>query len=137
MADFDINKLTPEEVEAIKSGGGFSGSFSGGMRIGTEASDRTPAVSIPISGYGTNLRPVVAGNEELVSKVDIEKYNLAALQREVERAEAQEAAEREREQLREVTDPKKLQASLQALSRKVNRLEKQLGELSKTIATKA
>ena len=139
MSELNLNNLTPEQVESIKASGGFSGSMSGGLSF-EPATTYTPAASVPISGYGHALRPRIkdAGHdpnaEGLVSKPNIDKYNAADAERKLKELEAQEALEREKEQLREVTDPRKLQATLQALSRKVNRLEKQLKEAQSTIA---
>jgi hypothetical protein len=137
MTEFNINALTPEQVEAIKVAGGFSGSFQEGISLGQESSALTPQVRVPIDGYGHNLRPRVCANnpqEGLVNKINIDKYNKADAERKLAAIEAQEALERERELLQEVTDPRKLQASLQALSRKVSRLEKQLKDTQATIA---
>lgn len=137
MTEFNINALTPEQVEAIKVAGGFSGSFQEGISLGQESSALTPQVSVPIDGYGHNLRPRVGPNnpqEGLVNRINIDKYNKADAERKLAAIEAQEALERERELLQEVTDPRKLQASLQALSRKVGRLEKQLKDAQATIA---
>lgn len=126
----DLNNLTPEQVEAIKSSGGFSGSLSGGIHYGQEPTSRTPQTSIPISGYGTNLRPRVEGNDTLVTSINIDKYNQADANRRLKEAEAAEAARKRREELKEFTNPEALQKRISYLERTVKRLEKALKEVT-------
>jgi hypothetical protein len=137
MTDFNIDSLTPDQINNIKLSGGFSGSLQHGIELDAGASSFTPRTSTPISGHGKELRPRVAGNDPtkgLVTLPDIGKYNHEDQRRQETARAAAEARRQEIEALQAVTDPKKLQASLQALSRKVNKLEKQLSACLETFA---
>ena len=137
MTDFNINSLTPDQIANIKTNGGFSGSIKQGIELDAGSTSFTPRVSTPIGGYGTNLRARVAGNDPtkgLVNTPNIGKYNEEDQRRQETANAASEARRQELEALQGVIDPRKLQANLQALSRKVNKLEKQLAGALETIA---
>ncbi len=128
----NIKDLTPEQISKIKANGGFSGSLSGGLDIEAPTTS-VPANSVPITGYGSEVRGSWGrkDSQELVSKVDLSK-NMAAHSARLQ----QEAAEQaqllaEREELRDVTDPKKLMAQMQYLDRQVKKLTKEVNALKK------
>lgn len=95
--------------------------ISNAPRLSTE-----PRVHVPITGYGTNVRP--NADVPLVVAPDLSRFNKADADRRLAEIEAKEAAIKERESLQGVLDPVKLNAVIQSLSRKVARLEKQLKE---------
>ncbi len=132
----NINKLTPEQVAAIKENGGFSGSLSGGLDIEAPTTS-APANSVPITGYGSEVRGSWGrkDSQELVTKVDLSK-NMAAHAARLEK-EATEQAQllKEREELRDVTDPRKLMAQMQYLDRQVKKLTKEVNALKKGSAS--
>ena len=128
----NFNKLTPDQVAAIKANGGFSGSVKGGLDI--EAPTKSvPANSVPISGYGSEVRGSWGRKEsqELVTKVDLSKNMAAHAARLQKEAADQAQLLAEREELRDVTDPKKLMAQMQYLDRQVKKLTKDLNALKK------
>ena len=98
---------------------------SNSPRLSTE-----PRAHIPITGYGTNVRPRVKGQEDagMVTAPNISRFNKADAERRLALLEQEEQAAKERESLDDVINPLKLKATLQAMSRKINRLEKQLKE---------
>ena len=98
---------------------------SNAPRLSTE-----PRAHVPISGYGTSLKPRVKGQEDAprVTAPNIQKYNKADAKRRLAVIEAEEAAAKERDALQGVIDPVKLNATIQAMSRKINKLERQLKE---------
>ena len=75
----------------------------------------TPSTSTPISGYGSNIRPRIEGNDPnangLIGKPDISKYNDAHEER-LRAVRLLVRLEAEKEELTAVTDPRKLQAQL-------------------------
>ena len=93
---------------------------------------RVPEAHVPITGYGTNLTPRVKGQENAprVTAPNISKYNKAHADRRLAELDAEEKAEAERKALADYIDPAKLKATIQALSRKINKLEKQLKEVT-------
>ena len=115
--------ITPEMAELARANPGEVISNTANLSV-------TPSAHIPISGYGTNVRPRVKGQENagMVTAPNISKYNKADAERRLAQLEAEEAAAKERESLEDVINPLKLKATLQAMSRKINRLEKQLKE---------
>ena len=128
----NIKNLKPEQISKIKANGGFSGSLKGGLDIEAPTAS-VPANSVPISGYGSEVRGSWGrkDSQELVSKVDLSK-NMAAHSARLQ----QEAAEQaqllaEREELRDVTDPRKLMAQMQYLDRQVKKLTKEVNALKK------
>ena len=121
--------FTPDQIEALKNGEAISGSVKHGA---VEARVFQPSTTTPISGYGTNLKPVIKDNsgkpiqQELVTRPNIDRHNKAAAERALRDLELADAAKAEQAKL----DPSAINASLQALSRKVARLEKKLKEQS-------
>ena len=127
----DINNLTPAQVAAIKENGGFAGSVKAGINIESPSSS-APVQSIPISGYGTDVRGTWGrkDSQELVTKVDVSK-NIAAHTARIQQEAAEQALLlKERDDLREVTDPRKLMAQLQYQDRAIKKLQKQVKDLS-------
>ena len=90
-----------------------------------------PRVSVPINGYGSNIRP--AADVPRVSAPNTEKYNRAHAERQLEVLKAQEQAEAERQALAEVINPQKLQSTLSAMSRQISKLQKTVRDLEKKI----
>ena len=128
MADKQVqlpSGITPEMAELARANPGEVISNTPNLSV-------TPTNHIPISGYGSSLRPRVKGQEdaEMVTAPRIERFNKADAERRLAELEAKEAAIKERESLEDVLNPVKLQATIRALSRKVARLEKQLKEQS-------
>ena len=111
--------VTPEMAEAARNNPGEV--VSNAPRLSTE-----PRAHIPISGYGTNIRP--NADVPRVVAPNISKYNKADAERRLAVIEAEEAAAKERESLQGVIDPVRLNRTLQAMSRKINKLERQLKE---------
>jgi hypothetical protein len=130
----NIEQLTPEQIEAIKASGGFSGSLSAGISLhGEQATSIKPSQSIPISGYGHQLRPNVEGNrpaEGLVSAPSSEFAKRLGDQA-VEEARVQAEAINKAQEEREALNPSTLLARLSYLERTVKKLEKQVQELKR------
>lgn len=134
----DINKISAADIEAVKAAGGSLSGVVGAdgiFRTSEDAQVFEPKTSTPISGYGSNIRPRIGGNDPnadgLISKPDISKYNAEHEARLRKDAAARAAVEAEREELSSVTDPKKLQAQLSALDRQVRKLQKELREVKR------
>jgi hypothetical protein len=126
----DINNLSPDQIKAIKANGGFSGSLKGGFDIESPSSS-APAQSIPITGYGTDVRGTWGrkDSQELVTKVDVSK-NIAVHTARIQQEAAEQAQLlKERDDLRLVTDPRKLMAQLQYQDRAIKKLQNQVKDL--------
>tara|TARA_R100000951_G_scaffold107002_2_gene102012 strand:+ start:88 stop:498 length:411 start_codon:yes stop_codon:yes gene_type:complete len=128
----DINNLTPDQVAKIKANGGFSGTLKGGLDI-ESATAGAPVQSIPITGYGTDVRGTWGRKDcqELVTKVDVSKNIAAHTARIQQEASEQALLLKEREELRDVTDPRKLMAQMQYLDRQLKKLTKEVNALRK------
>ena len=113
--------ITPEMAELARLNPGEV--VSNAPRLSTE-----PRAHIPITGYGTNVRP--NADVPLVTAPNISKYNKADAARRLAQIEQEEEAAKERESLQSVIDPVRLNRTLQAMTRKIARLEKQLKEQS-------
>ena len=115
--------VTPEMAAAAAASPGEV--VSNAPRLSTE-----PRTSVPISGYGSSIRPRVKGQEDAsrVTAPNISRFNKADAERRLAQLEAEEAAAKERESLQSVIDPVRLNATLQAMTRKIARLEKALKE---------
>ena len=102
-----------------------------GSTVSNSPKHYTPSASIPLRGE-KDLRPRVKGQEnaETVTRPNMDRMNK---QREAEealiRADREKAA-KEQKDIQDALEPKKLLATINALSRKVNRLEKQVKELN-------
>ena len=101
-----------------------------GMVVSREsATASAPKQHVPISGYGTNIRPNVAGNEGLVTGPSKSLGSHLAKQ-------AQDFAAAESKRLAKVDEEKKalspqaMRRDIEALRREVNRLKKQLKEIN-------
>ena len=132
------NKITAADIEAVKAAGGsLSGIVGpdGVLRTSEDAQVFEPKTSTKISGYGSNIRPRIAGTSHdpntdgLVAKPDISKYNAEHEERRRADAARRAAVEAEKEELSSVTDPRKLQAQLSAMDRSIRRLQKQIKDL--------
>ncbi len=128
----NINELTPDQVAAIKENGGFSGSLKGGLDIEAPTAS-VPKTSVPITGYGSEVRGTWGRKEftELVKSPDLTKHLDAHNKRLQEEAAHKAALVAERDDLREVTDPKKLQAQIQFMDRQIKKLIKDVNALKK------
>lgn len=125
-----VNELfTPDQIEALQSGELLSGSLKDGV---VEARVFTPSTNTPISGYGTNIKPVVRDNkgkpivQELVTRPQIDRHNAAAAARALKDLEIAEKAKEEASQL----SPTNLLSTVKVLERKVRKLEKLVKEQS-------
>ena len=101
-----------------------------GQTVSNAPKSYRPTTSIPLRGE-KDLRPRVKGQEdaEKVTRPNMAKMN-AIREREdaLIRADRDRAA-KEQKDIMDALEPKKLLATINALSRKVNRLEKQIKEL--------
>lgn len=79
-----------------------------------------------ITGNKKVTRPSIKGSGSYVTKPNIDRHLEAHEARQEAERKVQAQIDKERAEAREFVDPKKLMATVQALSRKVNRLEKQL-----------
>ena len=127
------NKITAADIEAVKAAGGSLSGVVGAdgiFRTSEDAQVFEPKTSTPISGYGSNIRPRIAGNAPnangLIEKPNISKYNREHEERLRADAARRAAVEAEKEELSAVTDPRKLQAQLAAMDRQIKRLRKEL-----------
>ncbi|QNJ31509.1 hypothetical protein SynPROS91_01131 [Synechococcus sp. PROS-9-1] len=123
------NLLTVEQIEAAIAGANISGSVKGGIG---EAQTFTPASHTPISGYGTDLKPRIRGandeivEQKLVTAPNVDRFIKQAADRELKAIKDAEKATRDHENL----DPSKLLASINAMDRRLRKIEKQLKENS-------
>ena len=122
----NLNNLTPEQVNQIKENGGFSGSASAGITFGNDAQSFEPQVSIPISGYATQVRPRMSTHgTNIITGPSAKLPKKLARQADEELKQRQAAAKQARE------DPlcaHNLRKDLEAMRRQIKRLEKQLEE---------
>jgi len=138
MSDTTTIGFTPEEIEYMKQGGTIGGSMKTGTTAG--ASVYTPQVSTPIEGYGKSIRPRVAGQDPnadggLVTKPDLSKH-ISNHEEEMARIHALEQDKRDHQrQLQEALEPSKLLAQLNAMDRKLRKLEKANKTLTDTVKT--
>ena len=145
------NLFTPEEVKAMQNGATVSKAFKDSPNLGEKPKltsinihtdedlpnsanwGTAPRVSAP--GASEKIKGAKSfigddGKEHQISKVvapNIDRYNKQAAARALKDIELREAANTAQAQL----DPSALNNTLQALSRKVARLEKQLKEAKK------
>jgi len=78
-----------------------------------------------ITGNKKVTRPTIEGSGSFVTKPNIERHLAAHEARQEAQQKVDDRIEKERQETREFIDPKKLMATINALSRKVARLEKQ------------
>lgn len=92
------------------------------------ATSSAPKTSVPISGYGSNLRPVVKGNDKLIVGPSSNFGGRLAKQ-------AQQFAESESQRIEEINNemkalsPQALRRDVEALRRALKRAEKKISEL--------
>ena len=129
------NLFTPEQIEALKNGELVGGSINSGMRTaGVDVYE--PSTSVPISGYDQKVKPIIKDKQGVVvSRGLVTKPDLSKHQQAHDKKMAAERLEWEKEKdLRAKHNaalaPDKLLATLNALDRKVKKLEKQLKEFS-------
>ena len=97
----------------------------------------TPSASIPLRGE-KDLRPNVRGSDGQLANPDGNRVSRPRMERMNAQREAEDAliradrekAAKEQKDIQDALEPKKLLATINALSRKVNRLEKQFKELN-------
>lgn len=142
------NLYTPEEIKAMQNGATVSKAFKDSPNLGEKPKltsvniltddelqqganwGSAPRVTAP--GASEKIKGAKAfigddGKEHQISKVvapNIDRYNKQAATRALKDIELREAANAAQQQL----DPSAINSTLQALSRKVARLEKQLKE---------
>ena len=111
--------VTLEIAEAARANPGQTISSAG-------VEHRVPEAHVPITGYGTNLTPRVKGQEDAprVTAPNISKYNKAHADRRLAEIDAEEKLEADRKAHADYIDPVKLKATIQVMSRKINKLEK-------------
>ena len=136
MTDFNVNALTPEQIERIKANGGFSGSMSEGMGLeDTQASTQIKARSTtPIRGYGSSLRPQInspEGKAQSTTVVSTPSPDFAVKlgQQETDRRTAEAKANRERNEQIAALQPTNILKRLEYTERKLKALEKRLKAL--------
>lgn len=122
------NLLTPEQIEAAIAGANISGSIRGGIG---EPQTFTPSSHTPIKGYGTDVKPRIRDAndqpvEQKVTSPNIDRFNVLAAERELKAIKDAEKASRDKESL----DPSKLLATMNAIDRRLRKIEKQLKEQS-------
>ena len=126
--NFDINKLSPEQIQSIKESGGFSGSISQGFSYGTvEApSERTPT---KIAGYAHDIRPRIGPNnpstDGLISAPS-SSFPLRLAKSAQEEAARALAALEEEEEKRQILDISNMEKRIAYLERKLKQVEKKL-----------
>ena len=90
-----------------------------------------PSHSVPISGYDKSIKPQVKGQENAprVTSVNMAANNEKA-EAEQQRIRKEAAAEaKRREELRNFSDPSKLQAQLAVMNRQIKKLQKEIKAL--------
>ncbi len=127
-----INELfTKEQIEALQNGEVISGSLKDGV---VKATVFTPTTTTPISGYGSDLKPIIRDEtgepilQEKVTRPNIDRHNKAAAERALKDLELADAAKAEQAQL----SPNNLLATVKVLERKIRKIEKQLKEQQST-----
>ena len=143
------NYFTHDEIEAMKNGEHISKSFTdtnqgpvvktAGPNFITDtpmgdsqwSSDPAPK----ITGNKKVTRPTIKGSGSYVTKPNIDRHLEAHTARQEAQRKLDQQIEKERAEVREFVDPKKLMATINALTRKVNRLEKQIKHGSKEEAS--
>ena len=120
--------LTEEQLEALKAGATISGSSKSLDVFAPSAS--APRNTVPIKGYGTELRPRVAGNDPSQGLVEGPSGDWAAKHADQWQAEAaQEAARlKQQDESKAALTNESLRRDLEALRRQIKRLEKQVKE---------
>lgn len=119
-----------EQIAALKAGETLGGSLKDGL---AQATTFTPTSSVPITQQDKNLKPRIrdgAGNtidQTLVTTFDTEKYNKINAKQKL--AELKAAEEQAKEQ--EALDPQKILAALNAVDRRLRRIEKKLSQEAK------
>ena len=137
-----MNKyFSHEEIEAMRNGEQISKTFTDtdeGAPVvktagpnfinGSTQSNSEWATSPPprITGNKKVTRPNIDGSGSYVTKPNVERHLEAYTARQEAQRKVDEQIEKDRAETREFIDPKKLMATINALTRKVNRLEKQV-----------
>lgn len=140
------NYFSHEEIEAMRNGEQISKTFTdsdegapvvktAGPNFVTDTprgnSEWSTSPAPRITGNKKVTRPNIDGSGSYVTKPNVERHLAAHNERVEAQRKLDQQREKERAETREFVDPKKLMASFQALSRKVNRLEKQIKHGSK------
>ena len=126
---FDTSNLTDEQVNEIINNGGFEGSLKAGINVGANPTVITPTVHTPISGYGHSIRPRTNGQDPnteggLVTKPNL-KLHMSNHEEQMAKLHAEEQERKDHQrQLQEALEPSKLLAQLNAMDRKIRKLEK-------------
>ncbi len=127
----NIDKMfTTKQIEEAIAGATISGSIRDGIG---EPKTFTPSTHTPISGYGTDIKPRIRGaNDEpilqgLVTAPNVDRFNKQAAERELKAIKDAEKASRDKESL----DPSKLLATMNAIDRRLRKIERQLKEQTK------
>ena len=132
---FDTSSLTDEQVNEIINNGGFHGSLKAGINVGACPTVITPTTHTPIEGYGKSIRPRTNGQDPNAEGGLVTKPNLGVYtsnhETEMARLAAEEQDKREHQKhLQEALEPSKLLAQLNAMDRKIRKLEKANKDLS-------
>ena len=119
-----------EQIAALKSGEVLGGSLKDGF---AQATTFTPTSTVSISGHDKNLKPRIrdsAGNtvEQKVTAPNTSKYNKLNAERKLAELDAEEAKAKELEAL----DPQKILSVLNAVDRRLRRLEKKFSQEAKS-----
>ena len=128
MSNID-NLLTPEQIEAAIAGVNVGGPVVNGV---IEPKVFTPTAHVPITGHGKDLKPRITGpngqivEQPLVTRPNVDRFNQQAAQRNLKEIKDAEKASRDKESL----DPSKLMATMNAIDRRLRKIEKQLKENS-------
>ncbi|MDC3010109.1 hypothetical protein OAZ06_04075 [Synechococcus sp. AH-736-G20] len=129
MTDNIIQNLSPEQIEDIKSQGGFSGSVKQGIDLLEGPMSRRPAVSVDINSGEKGIRPSIGRKkDELIrgmSPAFLEKGERERQEFEEQQRQEAEAAAKEAGALA----PQALRRDIEALRRELKRLTKQVKEL--------
>ncbi len=136
-----MNYFSHDEIEQMKLGEQVSKTFTdkgdGAPVVKTVGPNFINQVSTGNSEWATSPPPKITGNKKVtrptiegsgsfVTKPNVERHLAAYNERQEAQKKVDEQIEKERAEIREFVDAKQLMATIHALTRKVNRLEKQV-----------